>query len=172
MGGLVCQHDLDFIESVNKEIPHLAGIEVEFYDLQVIPSKIDPLYRQPTTDTDWSFVGPYLIEATVEKPVPAFTANDEGATKEEKTRVIFSRKLVEDIGMPYPKKGDLVKFWGVMFTIIAVEDTSPFWQSGQMVNITTDLIRHSEYVPERKIRMPVTLGLRRLRTNIYVGVNS
>lgn len=171
MGELSCQHDLDFIESINKEIPHLAGIEVEFYELQQIPSKVDPLYRQPVTDTDWNFVGPYLIEATVEKPIPAFMANDEGATREDKTRVTFSRLLIEETGMPYPEKGDLVKFWGVMFTVVAVEDTGPFWQSGRMVNTTVDLIRHSEYIPERKIRVPVTLGLRRLRTNLYAGVN-
>ena len=169
MGLLVCPKDLALFESVNKEIPQLAGIPVDFFELIVIPSRVDPLYRQPVNEQGWQFIGPYTIDATVEKPVPAFIANDEGATREDKTRVTFSRALMEAAGMPYPKKGDLVRFWDITFTVVAAEDMGAFWQTGKMVNVVVDLIRHSEYVPENKI-YPL-LAHRAARTMQYQLLN-
>lgn len=151
MGSLICPKDLAFMEGINKEIPGLAGIPVEFYELQVIQSRVDPLYDAPQTDGDWIVIGPYRLSATVEKPLPAFLANPEGTTIAYKTRVTFSRALMLEVGMPYPKQGDLVRFWDTMFDIIQVEDISPFWQTGKMLNVVVDLVRHSESVPERKI---------------------
>lgn len=151
MGTLICPKDLEFMENINREIPRLAGIPVEFYELQVISSRVDPLYGTPGEDGDWIVLGPYRIEATVEKPLPAFLANPEGVTIAHKTRVTFSRALMRDIAMPYPKQGDLVRFWDSMFDIIQVEETGPFWQTGKMMNVVADVVRHSESIPERKI---------------------
>jgi hypothetical protein len=151
MGTLICPKDLAFMEGINKEIPQLAGIPVEFYELQVISSRIDPLYQSATSDGDWVVIGPYQIEAIVEKPLSAFLANSEGVTIAHKTRVTFSRALMREKAMPYPKQGDLVRFWDSMFDVIQVEDVSPFWQTGKMLNVVVDLVRHSESVPERKI---------------------
>lgn len=144
-------------DGVAQEVPALSGFHISYYSLNRAASIQDPLYQEPTTESDFVFLGPYDIIGNLEVPTWTWEENEVGGIGEIDALAHLSRKSIEDNHWPLPKRGDILLVWNTpqpLFTkydIVKVTPTEFYWGTGDHMFWTCELKRHADAPGEQKI---------------------
>lgn len=155
-------HDL-----IAVEMNHIAGTDVDFFQLNKKKSKRDPLYDEMLQE---EFDGPFRVRTWVEWPAPTPEPRQEGFRQTWYNSLWVARADLEVAGARPPYYGDIVRFWklpyfdkfsvpydsgktpkGYYFTITEISDDGHLFDTSSFVGFKCTLARNSEFTPERRI---------------------
>lgn len=149
-----------------QEHTEASGTEILFWHQNLEESLRDPLYDEPI-DREW--LGPYKMKAWVEYIAGSPQMTENGMTVRWSGTMWIARKTLEDGGIPAPLEGDVIKYWdnkfftehgvnaeegvhgGYYFDIINVDDHGHVHDSGHFVGLTINIMRRTEFTPERRL---------------------
>lgn len=166
--------ELGLFDCVADDLLALVGQLALFYSQDLTSATAianrDPLYDEPladalTGDEKFIFLEPVLIPMHIERPAESFNAEETGFKSLGKpidgmssyraadfdTRFEASRASFEKVNSPYPKPGDVIKWFDLYFDVFEVErhghlDGGPNHSMFQMA-----AKRREKFAPERRI---------------------
>lgn len=156
-------------DSLAQEKVNFGGTPMEFYSLDRRLTKVDYLYGE-STDKHWR--GPYHFKAQFVWPDPTPEQREEGYRNTLSTQCWVSRKSFDDLKVPAPDRGDIIRVWnipfinnqgvdsegtpnaGYYFNVVNVADDAHMFDNPDFSMFRFDIRRYSESVPERRIFPP------------------
>lgn len=159
------ENELDLYDQIaGEQIAHV-GTELVVYQLDIVNSKVDPLYGEPQERV---FKGPYQMFAHVAWPEASPAVGEAGKEFEWPSAAWLPRMGLEKVGARAPLEGDIVRFWdlpyfvmqasgyapedadaGYYFQVIKVNNDGHLFDSAKFVGFRLDLKRLSAFSPER-----------------------
>lgn len=166
MGTLLTDKEKALFDSINVEILKLAGAEDKdsgpvilwSFTPPIQTGAKDPLYVEPNPRAIYA---PFKVKASFEIPIRDFSATDEGIDIRTSNTVWFSRKDLEDSGLPLDDQGDLVKIGDIfelfsqgkkIYFELRVVNRHGFVNDSQVfTQYQCEFVRNDDFIPERKI---------------------
>jgi hypothetical protein len=161
--------ELHLFDSYAQEHTGTASTPIDYYVQDVDGSPRDPLYDEPT-ERLWK--GPYALKGYAEFPNLTAEAREEGLKKDWEATVWIARKEFEDKHAPYPKEGDVIRFWkipffdadanlhekvpggGWYFDVVLTDDDGHLFDGPEFVNFKLTVKRATEFAAERRVSPP------------------
>lgn len=149
-----------------QEHTEASGTEILLWHQTLEESVRDPLYDEPI-EREW--LGPYKLTAFVEYTAGTPQMTENGMTVRWEGTLWIARKTLEDTKTPAPLEGDVIKFWdnkffaehgvnaehgvegGYYFDVTNVDDIGHVQDSGYFVGLTVNILRRTEFTPERRL---------------------
>jgi hypothetical protein len=161
--------ELFLFDTWTQERTTIEGTDVEYYSLDVLGSKKDPLYNEPVEPV---FKGPYKLRIVVFNIEFTPEAQERGFRHIYSAAAWIPRRTVEDASMGFPHEGDALRIWrtpffdrftepekmidgtGFYFDVIKVDaDGHPFDEPG-FVGFRLEMKRRTEFNPDRRLLHP------------------
>ena len=162
--------ELGLMDSYANEQFSIAGTPVDYYSIDVLGSKKDPLYGEPE---ERAFKGPYRYTAMFSYAETIPEVREEGLTQRVTPVIYIPRKMIEDAKAPIPSESDVIHAWkipfysqysnatptpppdaGYYFSVTDVDTNGYLFDSPSFVGYKCQLRRRSEFTPERRIKRP------------------
>jgi hypothetical protein len=141
-----------------------GGEEIRFYSQTVESPNADPfrdpLYDEPasdptTGDEEFKFKGPYKVPAIVKEGSREISASDRGQQSiREDAYAFFARKDFEDLGVPAPKDGDVIEWFGRHYDIVKVSKKGLLGDTLTFTKYDCSLRILDRFTPERRTDSP------------------
>ncbi len=159
------QRELQFFESIGTEmIEHMEGQVVLYYEVDVLKTKINPVYEESKKKVIKKITEIY---ARVESIEPEIVNNRFTADRTQNIVVHFQRtRSYENLGFK-PRNGDYVGFDGKVYEIYSVTDDDPTYGKPELkINITvkgvltreSDIEINKRTIYENKVQYNQTPG--------------
>ncbi len=158
--------ELKLHDQYAKEHTRRIGTQVDYFCLNIPDSIIDPVYGEAIAH---NFSKAFKIFGYLSWPNPSFDAREDGTHTTFTGSLWLARKELEDVGMPLPREGDVVRFWdtayynfaaandrkvegaGMFFDVFECKDDGHLFDSPYFVGFKLDIKRRTEFGPERKL---------------------
>ena len=163
MGKLLSDCDAAYFSVTNADLNELSGDEINYYPMNPVSGKIDPLYGEHTERTPG---GPYRIWASVSWPEINPQPGEAAFGVEFDGMVWISRLHLDKANAPYPSEGDIIEMWrtpyhdansrgkGYFFDIIKAQNDGHVNDSPSFVQFKLVLKRRSQFNAERRLTPP------------------
>jgi hypothetical protein len=160
MGRLLNDCDASYFDKINAEVNELSGEEVNYYAMNAVAGKVDPLYGE---HTERSPDGPYKVWGSISWPQMSVNTTESGIGVDFDGMITVSRSHLDQRNIPYPSEGDIMEFWrtpyhdvnsrgkGLFFDIIKAEGDGYVNDSPIFTQFKIYLKRRSQYGAERRI---------------------
>ena len=164
MNKIALDNDLAFFDATAREEAVLFGPDANLWSLDT--SHRDALFDEPAQA--FGFAGPwYLAGIIVQFTGETDTDMAEGGTKTLRTAEIkIPRVLLEDVGAPTPKRGDVIAVWVTTASVRPEHaargplyfDVKSAYPDGSMLNslvpirLKLECVSRSDFEPERRLR--------------------
>lgn len=117
-GDPLDQDEREFWDSVAEEPARLSGVTIGFYSVRRAMHR-DPLYREPSVEGTWTYLGPFHVPAalefmTADSIVPE--VRETGVQRTSDAMLWIARRELERVSAPDPKEGDVIEFWSEAIT--------------------------------------------------------
>lgn len=168
----VCTFNLDasemfLFDTWANEHTTIAGVDIEFWSLNVGGSVTDPLYGE-AIERKWH--GPFKLKAWVQFPDDAPEANQQGKRSVFTSAVWIPRQQFEMHNAPVPNENDVVRIWnipffkehavdgehvpgrGFFFDVVDVKHDGHVFDQAGFVGFSLDLVRRTDFTPERRLQ--------------------
>jgi len=120
------KREQQLFDCINRENTAVGGTEVDYYPLDRTPNKsalaqdVNQRHREATALYGEPHFppqnrGPYKVVGSVTPDSKNFDTLDEGATLDIAMTLVVPRAEFERIRQPYPREGDIFRFWNLPF---------------------------------------------------------
>ena len=162
--------ELFLIDGYANEHVRIIGTNIEYWALDILGSKKDPLYGEPI---ERNFKGPfkYTVWLSYTESVPE--AREEGLVERYQPVAWLPRKMVEEANAGVPLEGDVLRAWnipfyalygtadheappnsGYFFNVVDVDTDGQVFDNPSFVGYKLQLRRRTEFTPERRVKRP------------------
>ncbi len=145
----------------------LSGTAFDFFSLNMRATKADLLYGE-AKEKVW--VGPYKLTGFVEFPKFDPSMMEEGLKFSAEAKSWISRQEFDEAHIPYPKPGDVIRFWnvpyfndrseaqGYFFNLTNVNENGHLFDNPDFTGFSLTIKRNTEFTAERRVLSPETLN--------------